>query len=169
MDTPSHTQTFSNTRHQPRRIAMAMRHFASFSEARSKLRCVLDAAREGLVTTVIRDNQRFVVIAADALAQDLRRLLPSQAVVVAEGGGWAAYIPGLPVHGDADTLDAAVDDLIDALREYAEDWNDPLHTAPNHAGHRSLVELVELSDDEQLRDWLLGRTQPAGIGRLIPA
>jgi Antitoxin of toxin-antitoxin, RelE / RelB, TA system len=148
---------------------MAMRHFDSFSEARSKLRCVLDSAREGLVTTVIRDNQRFVVVAADALAQDLRRLLPAQAVVVAEGGGWAAYIPGLPVHGDADTLDAAIDDLIDGLREYAEDWNDHLHTAPNHAGHRSLVELVELSDDEQLRDWLLGRTHPAGIGQLIPA
>jgi hypothetical protein len=98
-----------------------------------------------------------------------RRLLPAQAVVVAEGGGWAAYIPGLPVHGDADTLDAAIDDLIDGLREYAEDWNDHLHTAPNHAGHRSLVELVELSDDEQLRDWLLGRTHPAGIGQLIPA
>src|SRR3954465_10057862 len=66
----------------------ALRHFDSFSEARSKLRCVLDSAREGLVTTVVRDNQRFVVVAADALAQDLRRLLPSQAVVVAEGGGW---------------------------------------------------------------------------------
>src|SRR3954467_13573148 len=71
----------------PRRIAMAMRHFASFSEARSKLRCVLDSAREGLVTTVIRDNQRFVIVAADALAQDLRRLLPAQAVVPADGAG----------------------------------------------------------------------------------
>ena len=148
---------------------MALRHFDSFSEARSKLRCVLDAAREGLVTTVTRDNQRFVVVAAEALAQDLRRLLPSQAVVVAEGGGWAAYIPGVPVHGDADTLDAAIDDLIDGLREYAEDWNDHLHPAPNHAQHRSLVELVELSDDEQLRAWLLGRTHPAGVGQPIPA
>lgn len=147
----------------------ALRHFDSFSEARSKLRCVLDSAREGLVTTVIRDNQRFVVVAADALAQDLRRLLPSQAVVVAEGGGWAAYIPGVPVHGDADTLDDAIDDLIDGLREYAEDWNDHLHTTPNHAQHRSLVELVELSDDEQLRDWLLGRTHPTGIGQLVRA
>src|SRR3954452_20498815 len=100
---------------------MALRHFDSFSEARSKLRCVLDAARAGLVTTVTRDNQRFVVVAADALGQDLRRLPPSQAVAVAEGGGWAAYIPGLLVHGDADTLDAAIDDLIDRLREYAED------------------------------------------------
>jgi hypothetical protein len=140
----------------------ALRHFDSFGEARSKLRCVLDAAREGLVTTVTRGNQRFVVVAADALGQDLRRLLPSQAVVVHEGGGWAAFIPGVPTHGDAETFDDAIDDLIIGLREYAEDWNDRLHAAPNHAQHRSLVELVELSDDAQLRDWLLGNPQPAG-------
>ena len=73
------------------------------------------------------------------------------------------------MHGDADTLDAAIADLIDGLREYAEDWNDHLHTAPNHAGHLSLVELVELSDDDQLRDWLLGRNHPASVGQLVPA
>jgi hypothetical protein len=142
---------------------MAIRHFETFTKARTNLRGVLDAARAGLVTTVTRDQERFVVVSAESLGQDLRRLLPSQAVVVAEGGGWAAFIPGLPVHGDADTFDDAIDDLIVALREYAEDWNERLHAAPNHAQHRSLVELVELSDDEQLRDWLLGDQAPVGV------
>ena len=140
-----------------------VRHFDSYTEARNKLRCVLDAAHEGLVTTVTRDKERFVVQSADARGAELRRLLPSQAVVANEGGGWAAFIPGVPVHGDADTFDDAIDDLIDALRDYAEDWNDRLHAAPNHAQHRSLVELVELSDDEQLRDWLVGRQAPVGV------
>ncbi len=135
----------------------SVRHFDSYTEARNKLRCVLDAAHEGLVTTVTRDGERFVVLTADARGAELRRLLPSRAGVVAEGGGWAAFIPGVPAHGDADTLDEAVDDLIDALRDYAEDWNERLHTAPDHAQHRSLVELVELSDDDQLREWLVGR------------
>jgi hypothetical protein len=135
-----------------------LRHFLSFTDARKNFRCVLDAAHEGVVTTVTRDKERFVVLTADARGAELRRLLPSQAVVVPEGGGWAAFIPGIPVHGDADTFDEAIDDLIDALREYAEDWNERLHAAPNHAGHRSLVELVELSDDDQLREWLVGRT-----------
>lgn len=31
-----------------------------------------------------------------------------------------------------------------------------LRLAPNHAQHRDVVELVELSDDDQFRDWLLG-------------
>jgi hypothetical protein len=140
---------------------MALRHFDSFTEARSKLRCVLDAAHEGVVTTVARDKELFVVLTADTRGAELRRLLRSQAVVVSEGGGWAAFVPGVPVHGDADSFDAAIDDLIVGLREYAEDWNDRLHTAPNHAGHRSLVELVELSNDDQLRDWLIGRTDTA--------
>ncbi len=136
---------------------MAMtRHFDSYTEARNRLRAVLDAAQAGLVTTVTRDEERFVVQSADARGAELRRLLPSRTVAVPEGGGWAAFVPGVPVHGDADTFDDAIDDLVDALRDYAEDWNDRLHSAPNHAVHRSLVELVELSDDEQLRAWLVG-------------
>jgi hypothetical protein len=149
----------------------ALRHFDSFTEARSKLRCVLDAAHEGVVTTVTRDKERFVVLTADARGAELRRLLRSQAVVVHEGGGWAAFIPGVPVHGDAESFDDALDDLIAGLREYAEDWNDRLHAAPNHAQHRSLVELVELSDDEQLREWLVGRTDTVkdATRALVPA
>jgi GTPase len=136
----------------------AQRHFLSFTEARKNFRCVLDAAHEGVVTTVTRDKERFVVLTAETRGAELRRLLPSRAEVVHEGGGWAAFIPGVPAHGDADGFDKAIDDLIDALRDYAEDWNERLHAAPNHVQHRSLVELVELSDDDQLREWLVGRT-----------
>lgn len=147
----------------------SIRHFDSYSEARKKLRFVLDAAHEGLVTIVTRDNERFVVQSADARGAELRRLLPSRAVVAHEGGGWAAFIPGVPVHGDADSFGDAIEDLVATLREYAEDWNDRLHAVPNHVQHRSLVELVELSDDEQLRDWLLGDQHSPGAVADMPA
>jgi predicted RNase H-like HicB family nuclease len=144
------------------------RHFSSFTEARKNLRGVLDAAHEGVITTVTRDRERFVVLSADARGAELRRLLTSQAVVVAEGGGWAAFIPGVPAHGDANTFDDAIDDLIEALREYAEDWNDRLHFAPDHRQYRSLVELVELSDDDQLREWLIGaHPAPADVAGVL--
>lgn len=143
------------------------RHFASFTSARENLRGVLDAAHEGVVTTVVRQNERFVVTTTASRRRELSRLMPSPAVVVAEGGGWAALLPGVPVHGDAETFDGAIDDLIVALREYAEDWNTRLLRAPNHQQHRSLVELVELSDDEQLRGWLLGTTTDAEPTALI--
>jgi hypothetical protein len=131
------------------------RHFDSYTQARRELRSVLDTASTGRVTTVRRDQETFTVVDAGLLREQLTRLQPSRAVVAAEGGGWAAWIPGLPVHGEGDTFDDAIADLIDALREYAEDWNDRLLTAPNHRNSWALVELVELSSDEQLREWLL--------------
>src|SRR4051812_35419851 len=144
------------------------RHFDSFTEARNNLRSVLDAAAEGLVTTVDRKDERFVVAPADACGEELRRLLPSNAVVVAEGGGWAALVPGVPVHGDADNFAEAIDDLIAGLREYAKDWNDRLHAAPNHAQHRSLIALVELSNDDQLCEWLLSPHTPPSVSGYAP-
>ncbi|BCB87816.1 hypothetical protein [Phytohabitans suffuscus] len=39
--------------------------------------------------------------------------------------------------------------MVLALREYAEDWQERLLDAPNHAGNWGLVQLVSLSDDDQ--------------------
>ena len=102
-----------------------------------------------------RDQDRFPVVEAGLLQRQLARLQPSKAVVVAEVGGWVALIPGVPAAGSGGTLDDASDDLIDALRDYAEDWNDHLVEAPNHRDNWALVQLVGLSSDEQLREWIL--------------
>jgi hypothetical protein len=45
------------------------------------------------------------------------------------------------------------------LRDYAHDWQDHLLNAPNHRGNWGLVQLISLSDDEQLREWLVGSVQ----------
>lgn len=142
----------------------APRHFPSYTHARQQLRAVLDAASSGFVTTIDRDSERFLVVSARQQREDLAALRPSNAAVVAEGGGWAVILPGLPVYGDGDSFDEAIDDAIDALREYAEDWNLRLRTAPNHRQHHAVVELVELSTDEELRDWLLGEAASTGSG-----
>ena len=123
--------------------------------ARTNLRDLLDAAHTGRVTTVDRDRERFAVIDAEVLRAQLAVLRPSGAVVAAEGGGWSAVLPGLPVSGEGDDLDAALEDLIEALREYAADWNERLLDAPNHRSNWALVVLTELSDDAQLKGWLL--------------
>ncbi|MDR6598916.1 hypothetical protein ACFFSW_09690 [Saccharothrix longispora] len=57
---------------------------------------------------------------------------------------------------DGASLDEAVTGMVDALREYAEDWRRRLRDAPNHRGNRDLVRLIGGSDDERLRDWLVG-------------
>lgn len=134
---------------------MTVRHFPSYSEARANLRGVLDAANSGLITTLERDHTRFAVVDGELLRSQLATLRPAHAVVTAEGGGWSAFLAGLPIAGEGEDLDAAIDDLIDALRDYASDWNDRLHVAANHEANWAIAALVELSTDEQLRSWLL--------------
>ncbi|WP_147917190.1 prevent-host-death protein [Ruania zhangjianzhongii] len=140
--------------------ARVTRHFPSYTHTREHLRDVLDAAGSGLVTSVTRGSDKFVVVRAEQQRRMLSLLRPADAQVVAEGGGWAVIFPGLPVHGDAETFDGAVDDALGALREYAEAWNDHLHTAPNHVDNRAVVELIELSSDGELRAWVLGGEEP---------
>jgi predicted RNase H-like HicB family nuclease len=135
---------------------MTITHYDSYTEARAHLKDLLDAAERGRVATVRRDANRTAVVEAERLRSVLASLLPSKAQVVAEAGGWSVFIPGLPVAADGDTYAEAVDEMIDALREYADDWQDHLLDAPNHVQNWGLVQLISLSDDDQLRDWLTG-------------
>ena len=130
-------------------------HFDSYSAARAHLKDLLDAARRGRVATVQREAHRAAVVDADRLRASLVGVLPPPQVV-AEDGGWSVFLPGVPVAADASTFDEAIDEMIIALREYADDWQGRLLDAPNHRNNWALVQVVELSDDAQLRDWLVG-------------
>jgi hypothetical protein len=57
---------------------------------------------------------------------------------------------------DGATFDEAVTEMVAALREYADDWQDHLLGAPNHRASWGLVQLIRLSDDQRLRDWIVG-------------
>jgi hypothetical protein len=132
-------------------------HYDSYPEARAHLKNLLDAAERGRVATVRRDaGQAAAVVDVERLRRFLASVSPSRAEVVAEAGGWSIFIPGLPIAADGATFDEAVGEMIVALREYAEDWQDRLLDAPNHRENWGLVQLISLSDDKQLRDWLTG-------------
>jgi predicted RNase H-like HicB family nuclease len=135
---------------------MSSVHYDSYSEARAHLKDLLDAAERGKVATVRRDSARAAVLDAARLRHFLATVVPSRAQVVAEAGGWSVFIPGLPVAADGPTFDEALDEMVQALREYAEDWQDRLLDAPNHRDNWGLVQLISLSDDDQLREWLAG-------------
>jgi predicted RNase H-like HicB family nuclease len=135
---------------------MSAVHYDSYTEARAHLKDLLDAAGEGRVATVRRDTGRAAVVDVARLRRYLVSVCPSNAQMVAEAGGWSVFIPGLPVAADGATFDEAIGDMADALREYAEDWQDRLRTAPNHADNWGLVQLIALSDDDELRDWIVG-------------
>ncbi|GAA3284113.1 prevent-host-death protein [Dactylosporangium vinaceum] len=130
-------------------------HFDSYTSARAHFKELLDAARRGRVATVQRETGRAAVVDADRLRVSLMATLPAPQAV-AEDGGWSIMLPGVPIAADGTAFDEAVDELIMALREYADDWQERLLDAPNHRNNWALVQVVALSSDEQLRDWLTG-------------
>lgn len=130
-------------------------HYDSYSDARAHLKDLLDAAEHGRVATVRRDTATAAVVDVWRLRHFLATSIPSRAQVVAEGDGWSVFILGLPVTADASTFHEATMEMVDALREYAEDWQARLLDAPNQQDYWGFVQLVSLSDDEQLKEWLL--------------
>lgn len=135
---------------------MSAVHYNSYTDARTHLKDLLDAAGQGRVATVRRDAEYAAVVDAERLRYALSKLCQSPAEAVSEGDGWSLFLPGLPIAADGATFDEAVDEMIVALREYAEDWQSRLSHAPNHRENWGLVQMIALSSDEQLRDWLLG-------------
>lgn len=138
---------------------MSAVHFDSYSDARAHLKDLLDAAERGRVATVRRDAARTALVPVERLRHFLASVVPSRAQVVPESGGWSVFIPGVPVAADGATFDDAITEMIDALREYAADWQDRLLETPNHRQNWGLVHLIDLSDDSELREWLVGSAQ----------
>lgn len=134
-------------------------HYDTYSEARKHLKEVLDAAENGYLVTVRREDREAAVVDAERLQYFLATYVPSGTQVVHEEGGWSAFIPGLPVAADGATFDEAIDELALALREYADDWHQRLRHASNHSENWGIVQLVQLSDDNQLRNWLKGSSR----------
>jgi 2-methylisocitrate lyase-like PEP mutase family enzyme len=131
--------------------------YSSVAEARKHFKVLLDAAATGLPSHLHREAQHLAVVDAERLVQHLARALP-RAEVVHEAGGWSVFIPGVPIAADGSTFAEAVDEMVQALREYAADWVRRLHGTPNHAGNWALVQVVSLSDDEHLAQWVTGTT-----------
>ena len=135
---------------------MSAVHYDSYTDARAHLKDLLDAAEKGRVATVRRESARTAVVDLERLRLFLAALMPSRAQVVPEADGWSVFVPGLPVAADGATFDEAIAEMIEALREYADDWQERLLDAPNHRENWGLVQLISLSDDDQLTDWLVG-------------
>lgn len=131
-------------------------HYPTFREGRTHLTEVLDAAAEGRPASVRRDQIRFATLETERLVYFLARIAPAQAMVVSEGEGWSIFLPNLPIAADGATMDEALDEMVVALRDYAEAWSDRLRLAPNHEQNWGLVQLVEFASDDQLKAWLQG-------------
>lgn len=134
---------------------MVPTEFATVTEARAGLKDLLDAAQGGGAGVIHRDGRRFAVVSAEALRSALLRSVGLTPEVYFEGDGVGLALPGAPFAAEGADLGEAAAEMIEALREYAQDWRRLRH-APNHGRHGELVMLVETSTDDQLRAWLTG-------------
>ena len=126
-----------------------------FTVARTNLKAILDTARAGRLVTATRGPDVSAVVSAVRLRQFLAATVASRARVVFEDGACVVFIPGLAVAAEASTFEEAITEMLEGLRDYAQDWDSHLADAPNHAENWGMVNLVRLSDDDQLRAWLL--------------
>jgi predicted RNase H-like HicB family nuclease len=128
--------------------------YPTFSEARKDLKRVYDVSESGRTVTLGRDNYVAAVVNADRLRDFFSRTVAPRVQAQFEDGVWVAFMEGRPFVSEGATLEEAVADLLESLREYAEDWEDHLQAASNHADNWGLVQLINLSTDEQLTEWM---------------
>lgn len=128
--------------------------YPSFTEARRSFKNILDAVKDGAVVSIERGNEVAVVADRARFLELLLRAEQSTAKVVPDDDAWVIMIPNTPFAAEGSSLDAAIDELIANLREYASEWVEHFASAPNHSGFWALVQLVNLSSDDGLRDWL---------------
>lgn len=134
--------------------------FTKITDARASMREIYDSAERHMAAVVRRENDPPVaVIRSDDLKRALRALCPIDPQVrVAPGGQVSMWIEGMPIAGEGADFEAAGNDLIDSLRAYSVTWVDDLHQFSNHQQRWGLVNLVLLSDDEELRVHLFGES-----------
>lgn len=135
---------------------MAAVHFEGHIDARTYLEVLLSAAEEGRAATVRGDSGSTAVVDLERFRRHLAAVTPSRARVAVETDTWSIAVPGLPAGAEGATFEEAVTGMVGALRAYARDWQDHLLDAPDHRDTWGLVQLISLSDDVQLRDWLVG-------------
>ena len=130
-------------------------HFTSYSEAQAHFKDLLDTALQGRRATVRFNADRAAVVDAERLRASLMVLHPSRAHLVAEAGGRFTFIPGVPIAAGGPAFAEA------SSRWWTPCANMPLtgritSEAPNHRDNWAMVQLITLSDDDQLRHWPVG-------------
>ncbi|MFM9921317.1 hypothetical protein [Lacisediminihabitans sp. H27-G8] len=135
---------------------MSTVRYANGSAARKEFSRFLKSAFVGQVVTVESAGHTLALIDAKVFRNHLERAAPARAKVSEAEGAIAIVIPGWPFAVETGSLDESLEEMIDVLREYASDWQARLHTTQNHSDNWALVQLVELSSDEELTAWLTG-------------
>lgn len=130
-----------------------------FSQAKASLSDVFDDVERGGARVVERrKSPRVAFLRADEIEELLSQHYAFSADVSrADDGTVTIWLNELAVYGRGATLAAAVDDLLDEVEDYVEEWEASLRHAPNHQQRRWWVHRLQLAGDrDELRRVILG-------------
>lgn len=132
--------------------------YPKISAARDDIGQIYSTVERHLVVGISRGTDAPVaVIRRDDLKKALQSLCPLEPQVrFSKEGEVSMWIDDLPVNSQGINLEEAEQSLIEALRDYAKTWVEDLKEYPNHKHRWDIVNLVLLSDDEELRVFLFG-------------
>jgi hypothetical protein len=139
-------------------------YYGTLKDGRQHLSDVLDAAQDGLMVRLRRGRSNrderagsVSVVKTTVLQDILEKLVAAsiEAVYNDDDRLHTVAVRGLPLAAEGESLSDAVDELVDDIRDYCDDWVTRLRFAPNHAGNVPLVYLAQSMSDDELHEWLM--------------
>lgn len=106
------------------------------------------------VALLDQPRSNSVTCAAAPLREVLAGAVRSRASITQEHDRFTLLMAGRSFVGEGDTVDVALADLARSLRDHAAGWETSLDNAPGRHGDWAFVQLINLSSDDQLREWL---------------
>jgi hypothetical protein len=135
--------------------------YAKITDARIAISDIYDTVSRHLVVGIARENDAPVTVIRK---DDLKSVLLSHCALepkvhFSKAGQVSIWLENLPVSSQGNSLIEAEIELIESLRAYTQTWIEELREYPNHHKGWALPALVQLSDDNELRQFLFGNEE----------
>lgn len=130
--------------------------YATFTDARSHLKEAYDRASRGTTVRLGRDGDRLALVSQPRLREYFAATVAPELRVGQEDDRWIASMDARPFVAEGRDAESAIDELAVELREYADDYEIHYAHASNRQSEWGLVQLVLLSNDAELAEWLRG-------------
>lgn len=149
-----------------------------FTQAKARLSEVFDDVVRNHAARVIERQKStpLVLLERDALADLLANDFPfTTRMTRSEDGIVSIWLDQFDIYGRGEDIPAALEDLLDEVEDYVEEWEEDLHRAPNHANRQWWVCRIQMADGrDEVRSMLFpvpddvptpGMARPAAAAR----
>jgi len=141
-----------------------------FTQAKARLSDVYDAVELQRGARVIERHKSapLALLRCDDLAELLAKDFAfTTQMSRASDATVSVWLHELDIYGRGPTIAAAVEDLLDEVDDYVEEWEQDLHRAPNHADRAWWIRRVQLAAGrDELREMIFPAPGVASVTAL---